>query len=76
MSGWPDDGFTALLGSRLPIVAAPMAGAAGVELAVVVAYGRIIPEWMLNLPRWGNLNLHASLLPKYRGAAPIQQYSF
>ena len=39
---------------------------------IVVAYGRIIPEWMLNLPRWGNLNLHASLLPKYRGAAPIQ----
>ena len=38
----------------------------------VVAYGRIIPEWMLQLPRWGNLNLHASLLPKYRGAAPIQ----
>jgi methionyl-tRNA formyltransferase len=38
----------------------------------VVAYGRIIPEWMLRLPRWGNLNLHASLLPKYRGAAPIQ----
>ena len=29
-------------------------------------------DWMLNLPRWGNLNLHASLLPKYRGAAPIQ----
>jgi methionyl-tRNA formyltransferase len=39
---------------------------------IVVAYGRIIPEWMLDLPRWGNLNLHASLLPKYRGAAPIQ----
>ena len=42
------------------------------EAIIVVAYGRIIPEWMLNLPRWGNLNLHASLLPKYRGAAPIQ----
>jgi methionyl-tRNA formyltransferase len=39
---------------------------------VVVAYGRIIPKWMLDLPRFGNLNLHASLLPKYRGAAPIQ----
>ena len=35
------------------------------EAIIVVAYGRIIPEWMLNLPRWGNLNLHASLLPKY-----------
>jgi methionyl-tRNA formyltransferase len=42
------------------------------EAIIVVAYGRIIPEWMLSLPRWGNLNLHASLLPKYRGAAPIQ----
>src|SRR5580698_225222 len=39
---------------------------------IVVAYGRIIPKWMLNLPRYGNINLHASLLPKYRGAAPIQ----
>jgi methionyl-tRNA formyltransferase len=42
------------------------------EAIIVVAYGRIIPDWMLQLPRWGNLNLHASLLPKYRGAAPIQ----
>lgn len=42
------------------------------EAIVVVAYGRIIPRWMLDLPRHGNLNLHASLLPKYRGAAPIQ----
>jgi methionyl-tRNA formyltransferase len=42
------------------------------EAIIVVAYGRIIPKWMLELPRHGNLNLHASLLPKYRGAAPIQ----
>jgi methionyl-tRNA formyltransferase len=42
------------------------------DAIIVVAYGRIIPEWMLNLPRRGNINLHASLLPKYRGAAPIQ----
>ncbi len=42
------------------------------DAIIVVAYGRIIPEWMLQLPRWGNINLHASLLPKYRGAAPIQ----
>jgi methionyl-tRNA formyltransferase len=42
------------------------------EAIVVVAYGRIIPKWMLDLPSYGNLNLHASLLPKYRGAAPIQ----
>src|ERR1022692_1788464 len=39
---------------------------------VVVGYGRIIPQWMLDLPPLGNINLHASLLPKYRGAAPIQ----
>lgn len=42
------------------------------DVILVVAYGRIIPEWMLDLPQFGNLNLHASLLPKYRGAAPIQ----
>jgi methionyl-tRNA formyltransferase len=42
------------------------------EAIVVVGYGRIIPGWMLELPKYGNINLHASLLPKYRGAAPIQ----
>jgi len=42
------------------------------DAIIVVGYGRIIPQWMIDLPRWGNLNLHASLLPKYRGAAPIQ----
>lgn len=42
------------------------------DAIVVVAYGRIVPKWMIDLPRLGNLNAHASLLPKYRGAAPIQ----
>src|SRR5216684_5605874 len=42
------------------------------DAIVVVGYGRIIPQWMLDLPPLGNINLHASLLPKYRGAAPIQ----
>ena len=42
------------------------------ELMVVVAYGKILPEAMLSIPRYGSINLHASLLPKYRGAAPIQ----
>lgn len=42
------------------------------DVIVVVAYGRIIPPWMLTLPRFGNVNVHASMLPKYRGAAPIQ----
>jgi methionyl-tRNA formyltransferase len=39
---------------------------------VVVAYGHILPQWLIDLPRLGCINLHASLLPKYRGAAPIQ----
>jgi methionyl-tRNA formyltransferase len=42
------------------------------EAIIVVGYGRIIPQWMIDLPKLGNLNLHASLLPKYRGAGPIQ----
>ncbi len=42
------------------------------DAILVVAYGRIVPDWMLALPRFGCLNLHGSLLPKYRGAAPIQ----
>ena len=42
------------------------------DAIIVVGYGRIIPPWMLGLPSFGNINLHASLLPKYRGAAPIQ----
>jgi len=42
------------------------------DAIIVVGYGRIIPQWMLALPPLGNINLHASLLPKYRGAAPIQ----
>jgi methionyl-tRNA formyltransferase len=42
------------------------------DAIIVVGYGRIIPRWMLQLPKYGNINLHASLLPKYRGAAPIQ----
>ena len=42
------------------------------DTIIVVGYGRIIPQWMLDLPPLGNINLHASLLPRYRGAAPIQ----
>ena len=41
------------------------------ELIVVAAYGRLLPEELLNVPRYGSINVHASLLPKYRGAAPI-----
>ncbi len=42
------------------------------DAIIVVGYGRIIPQWMIDLPPLGNINLHASLLPKYRGAAPVQ----
>ncbi|HYE74620.1 MAG TPA: methionyl-tRNA formyltransferase, partial [Blastocatellia bacterium] len=41
------------------------------DVAVVAAYGRILPQWMLDAPRLGCINVHSSLLPKYRGAAPI-----
>ena len=44
----------------------------GIELIVVVAFGRILPERIIKEPRHGSLNLHASLLPKYRGASPIE----
>ena len=42
------------------------------DVIVVVAFGQILPESILKLPRWGCINVHASLLPRYRGAAPIQ----
>ena len=42
------------------------------DAIIVVAYGRILPQWMLDLPRHGCINGHASLLPRWRGAAPIQ----
>ena len=47
--------------------------ALGADLGVVAAYGRIIPEDIINTPRLGLINVHASLLPRYRGAAPIQR---
>ncbi len=43
------------------------------DLAVTAAYGRILPQELLDVPRHGFLNVHASLLPKYRGAAPVQR---
>lgn len=42
------------------------------ELIVVVAYGKILPKYILDFPKFGCINLHGSLLPKYRGSAPIQ----
>ncbi|QVQ25781.1 methionyl-tRNA formyltransferase [Achromobacter deleyi] len=43
------------------------------DVMVVAAYGLILPQWVLDLPRLGCLNIHASLLPRWRGAAPIQR---
>lgn len=42
------------------------------DLIVVAAYGKLLPEYVINYPEYGCVNVHASLLPKYRGAAPIQ----
>lgn len=47
--------------------------AAQLDVLVVAAYGLILPQWTLSLPRFGCLNIHASLLPRWRGAAPIQR---
>lgn len=43
-----------------------------IELIVVAAYGKLLPGWLLEFPKFGAINVHASLLPKYRGASPIQ----
>jgi len=48
------------------------AAALGADVAVVVAFGQIFPRALLDLPRYGCINLHASLLPRWRGASPIQ----
>ncbi len=45
----------------------------GADLGVVAAYGKILPDWLLALPPQGMVNVHASLLPRYRGAAPIHR---
>ena len=45
----------------------------GIDILVVVAYGKLLPTWLLNTPKFGCLNVHFSNLPKYRGAAPIQR---
>ena len=58
--------------AREPGFAAGLA-ASGADLGVVVAYGQILPDDVLATPRHGIINVHASLLPRYRGAAPIQR---
>ena len=47
--------------------------AAQLDVLVVAAYGLLLPQWVLDLPRLGCLNIHASLLPRWRGAAPIHR---
>jgi methionyl-tRNA formyltransferase len=67
-------GLVALQPDRLSrdVFAEPFA-ALRADLGVVAAYGRILPEWLLQMPALGMLNVHASLLPKYRGAAPVHR---
>ncbi len=60
---WPEDAANA--GAVLQ--------AADLDVLVVAAYGLILPAWVLNTPRLGCINIHASLLPRWRGAAPIQR---
>ena len=55
-----------------PALAASLRGLKA-DLAVVAAYGRILPQWLLELPRLGVINVHASLLPRWRGAAPVHR---
>lgn len=57
---------------RDPQVVAELAGIAP-DLVVVVAYGQILPKSVLEIPRFGCINVHASLLPRYRGASPINR---
>lgn len=56
---------------RTPEIAVLLAESAP-DVVIVAAYGRIIPDALLEMPKYGYINVHASLLPKYRGAAPIQ----
>lgn len=56
---------------RTPEIEALLAESAP-DVVIVAAYGRIIPDALLEMPKYGYINVHASLLPKYRGAAPIQ----
>ncbi len=56
-----DEAFASLLNSLSP------------DLIVVVAYGKILPESVINYPKYGCINVHGSLLPEYRGAAPMQR---
>src|SRR6185369_14118809 len=63
----PCFGISSSAGGRIfPYAAAP-------DIGIVVAYGKILPPALLEIPKQGFLNVHGSILPKYRGAAPIQR---
>ena len=73
---------TAALAHRIPVLQPERVGdpgfaaalaSCGAELGVVAAYGKLLPDELLTLPRLGLINVHASLLPQYRGAAPIHR---
>ena len=73
---------TAALGYRIPVVQPERVGdsvfatalaSSGADLGVVAAYGKILPDPILHTPRHGTINVHASLLPRYRGAAPVHR---
>jgi methionyl-tRNA formyltransferase len=69
-----DAGLPLLQPLKLADPGVPEALAAlGAELGVVAAYGKILPEWLLALPAGGMINVHASLLPAWRGAAPVHR---
>ncbi len=62
-----DSNFTETINMALP------RGSTQVDLYVVVAYGKILPEKIISQPKLGTINIHYSLLPKYRGASPLEQ---
>lgn len=73
---------TAALAHRIPVLQPERVGdpgfaaalaSCGAELGVVAAYGKILPDTILHRPRHGTINVHASLLPKYRGPAPVHR---
>ncbi|NMC62485.1 MAG: methionyl-tRNA formyltransferase [SAR324 cluster bacterium] len=61
------------LKAELPSLLASLDTLGPIDFAVIVAYGQILPKELLSLPRFGCINVHASLLPRWRGAAPIQR---
>jgi methionyl-tRNA formyltransferase len=65
-------GISTIEPERLHRVAAAELFAQPFDLFVVASYGKIVPQWMLDIPRSGALNVHPSLLPLYRGATPLQ----